>query len=86
MQNIKNKEGANKDYRIFGSRVIVRIPEEKRKWKRDRKADLGILLGYKNIRYRVLINNKVIIARHADIVEKNVNLFGFKDNDGEYDY
>jgi len=32
----------------------------------------------------VLINNKVIIARHVDIVEENVNLIGFKNNDGEY--
>jgi len=36
------------------------------------------------IGYRVLINNKVIIARHVDIVEENVNLIGFKNNDGEY--
>jgi len=26
----------------------------------------------------------VIIARHADIVEENVNLIGFKDDDREY--
>jgi len=28
----------------------------------------------------------VIITRHVDRVEKNVNLIGFKDDDGEYDY
>jgi len=32
----------------------------------------------------VLINNKVIIARHVDVVEQNVNLIGFKNNDEEY--
>jgi len=32
----------------------------------------------------VLINNKVIIGRHVDIVEENINLIGFKNNDGEY--
>jgi len=40
----------------------------------------------KIVGYRVLINNKVIIVRHVDIVEENVNLIGFKDDDGEYDY
>jgi len=73
-----------KNLRIYGSRVFVRVPEEKRKSKCDRKADLGILLGYENVGYRVLINNKVTIARHVDIVEENVNLIGFNNNDGEY--
>jgi len=52
--NIKNQ-------RIYGNRIIVRVPEEEGKSKWDRKADLGILLGYESIGYRVLINNKVII-------------------------
>jgi len=73
-----------KNLRIYGSRVFVRFPEEKRKSKWDRKADLGILLGYENVRYRVLINNKVTIARHVDIVEENVNLIGLNNNDREY--
>jgi len=47
--------------------------------------DLGILLEYENIGYRVLINNEVIIAKHVDIVEENINLIGFKNNDGEYE-
>jgi len=72
--------------RIYGSRVFVRVPEEKRKSKWDRKADLGILLGYENVGYRVLINNKVIIARHVDIIEENVNLIGFKGEDEENNY
>lgn len=57
--------------RLYGSRVFVRVPEEKRKSKWDRKADLGILLGYENVGYRVLINNKIVIARHVDIIEEN---------------
>jgi len=28
----------------------------------------------------------MIIARHVDIVEENINLIGFKDDDGKYDY
>jgi len=49
---------------------------------------LGILLRYENVGYKVLINNKVIIARHVDI-EENVNLrirIGFKGNDEDDDY
>jgi len=72
--------------RIYGSRVFVRVPEEKRKSKWDRKADLGILLGYENVGYRVLINNKVIIARHVDIIEEDVNLIGVKGEDEENNY
>ena len=72
--------------RIYGSRVFVRVPEGKRESKWDRKADLGILLGYENVGYRVLINNKVIIARHVDIIEEHVNLIGFRGKNEENDY
>ena len=33
---------------------------------------MGILLGYSDIEYRVLLNNKIIVARHVEIVEENV--------------
>ena len=33
---------------------------------------MGIALGYNDVRYRALLNNKMIVARHVDIVEKNV--------------
>ena len=57
---------------IYGSKVFVRKPEQKRISKWDKKADMGILIGYSNVGYRVLFNNKVIVARHVDIVESNV--------------
>lgn len=63
---------------MYGSRVFVRVPEEKRKSKWDRKADLGILLGYDSVGYRILINNKIVISRHIEIIEENVNLVGFR--------
>lgn len=37
---------------------------------------LGILVFYRNVGYRVLINNKVIVARHVDIFEENVKFLG----------
>jgi len=44
------------------------------------------LLGNKNVGHKGLINNKVIFARHVDIAEENINLIGFKHDDGENDY
>lgn len=37
-----------------------------------RKADLGILLDYNDVEYKVLINNKIVMARHVDIIEEDV--------------
>ena len=71
--------------RLYGSRVFVRRPEQKRSSKWDKKADMGILLGYSDVGYRVLVNNKIIIARHADIVEKNVKCINLDENDNESD-
>lgn len=70
-----------KNLKLFGSKVFVRVPEVKRKNKWDRKADIGILVGYENNGYRVLINNKVTVARHVDIIEEDVKLVGFDGKD-----
>ena len=65
-----------RNLKLYGSKVFVRVPEIKRRSKWDRKADLGVLVGY-----RVLINTRVIVAKHVDIVEENVKLVAFGDND-----
>ena len=70
-----------RNFKLYGSRVFVRVSEIKRRSKWDRKADLGVLVSYENVGYRVLINNRVIVAKHVDIVEENVKLVGFGDND-----
>ncbi|KAF2888063.1 hypothetical protein ILUMI_18110 [Ignelater luminosus] len=75
-----------KNLRMYGSKVFVRIPEEKRRSKWDKKAEIGILLGYTDTRYRVLMNNRVIIARHCDIIEEDVNLCGFEDEERQSNY
>lgn len=69
--------------KMYGSRIFLRIPEQLRKSKWDKKAILGVLLGYTKVGYRVLANNKVITARHVDIIEENVILIGFNENDNE---
>ena len=55
------------------------------------KADIGILVGYENVGYRILVNNKIIIARHVEFIGENDNLVGFQgmdesDNETEKDF
>ena len=76
---------------LYGSRVFVRIPEIKRNSKWDKKADIGILVGYENVRYGILVNNKIIIARHVEFIGENESLVGFQgkdksDNETERDF
>lgn len=72
-----------KNLRIYGSKVYVRIPEEKRISKWDKKAERGVLLGYTDVEYRVLINNRVVVARHVDIIEEHVKYICFNENEDE---
>ena len=66
--------------KLYGSKVFARVPESKRNSKWDRKADLGILIGYDVIvGYRVLIGNRAIVARHVDIIEEDVKCIGLDD-------
>ena len=44
---------------------------------------MGILLGYTEVGYRVLVNNKIIVARHVDIVEDNIKCIGLEDIDSD---
>lgn len=78
-----NKKPSMKYLKLYGSRVFVRVPEEKRVSKWDRKADLGVLLGYSDVGYRVLVNNRVIVARHVDIIEENMKCIGLDVDDNE---
>ena len=38
---------------------------------------MDILLGHSDVGYRVLLNNRIIVARHVDIVERDVKCIGF---------
>lgn len=70
--------------KLYGSKVFFRVPESKINTKWDRKADCGILVGYEKVGYRVLFENKIIVARHVDIVEKDEILVGFnEENESE---
>ena len=78
-----NEKPDTKYLKLYGSKVFVRVPESKRNSKWDRKADLGILIGYDVSGYRVLIGNRVIVARHVDIVEEDVKCIDLNDDDFE---
>lgn len=67
--------------KLYGSRVYVRMPEQLRKTKWDNKSNLGVLLGYTEVGYRVLVNNRVITARHVDVVEEDTILIGLENDD-----
>ena len=75
------KKPSAKNLRLHDSRVFVRVSEDKRSSKWKRKAELGTLLGYSDVGYRVLIKNKVIVARYVDILEEDMKCIGFKDKD-----
>ena len=70
--NKKPDKPDTKYLKLYGSTVFVRVPESKRNSKLDRKADLGTLIGYDVTGYIVLIENRVIVARHVDVIEKDI--------------
>lgn len=71
--------------KIYGSRVFVRVPEALRKTKWDDKAQVGVLVGYNENSYRVLLNNRIINARHVQVVEENTELICLEKLDDEKD-
>lgn len=76
-----NEKPSVKYLKLYGSRVYVRVPEQLRKSKWDNKASLGVLLGYTEVGYKVLVNNRVINARHVDVIEENIILIGSNDSE-----
>ena len=73
---LRRKPNIN-NLRLSGSRVFVRITEIERNSKWDKKADIGILVSYENVGYRIVVNNKIIITRHVEFISENDNLVGF---------
>ncbi len=57
-----NKKPDVTNLKLYGCRMFTRVPDARRKTKWDRKADCGILLGYTDLGYRVLVNNRVIVT------------------------
>ncbi|RVE41307.1 hypothetical protein evm_014045 [Chilo suppressalis] len=58
-------------FKIYGSSAFVRIPEECRTSKLNAKAIKGVLVGYTDMGYRVLVENKIIISRHVRFIDND---------------
>ncbi|XP_032457437.1 uncharacterized protein LOC100116824 isoform X3 [Nasonia vitripennis] len=71
--------------KIYGSKVFVRKPEQKRISKWDKKAEEGILVGYSENGYRILINNKIIVARHVEVIEEKEKCIGLNSDESDED-
>lgn len=57
--------------KLFGCRVFIRIPENRRKFKVDPKAEEGILVGYSDTGYRVLVGRSVKETPYVRLAEQH---------------
>lgn len=63
----------------------TRIPVTKRKSEWNNKANQRILLGYIDLGYRVLVNNRVIVTCHASFVDETIRCIELRDDMEEED-
>ena len=80
-----NKKPSAKYLKLYGSRIYVRVPEQLRNSRWDNKAEPGVLLGYSEVGYRILINNKIVEARYVDIIEEDIKCICFNENENTSD-
>lgn len=73
-----------KNFKIYGSKVYVRIPDEKRTTSDD-KAKKGILVGYFDLGYRVLVDGKVELARNVEIIEPGTDCIQISEDEDNTD-
>uniref|UniRef100_A0ABD2WR87 Retrovirus-related Pol polyprotein from transposon TNT 1-94 n=1 Tax=Trichogramma kaykai TaxID=54128 RepID=A0ABD2WR87_9HYME len=71
-----NKKPNVEHLKLYGSKVFVRTPEQSRETKFDKKAEMGVLLGYSEVGYRVLLHNKIVVSRNVEIIEKDTKCIG----------
>lgn len=53
---------------VYGSEAFVRIPEQRITSKLNPKTEKGILVGYFDMGWRVLVRNKLIVSRHVKFI------------------
>ena len=70
---------------LYGSKVFVRRAEQKRVCQWDKKVDMGILLGYSEVGNRVLLDGKITIARHVDVIETDTKCIGLVESSFDKD-
>lgn len=67
--------------KIFGSKCFVRVPEETRTSKLNPKGIQGILVGYTDTGYKVLVNDKIVISRHVTFIEPDAQVIKFRNEE-----
>lgn len=67
-------------FKIYGSIAFVRIPEVNRFSKLSPKSVKGFLVGYDDMGYRILVDEKVIVSRHVEFIEKDEQFIKITDN------
>lgn len=45
----------------------------------NKKAEVGILFGYTEVGYRILVNIRILLARQVDIIEEDIMCIGCDD-------
>lgn len=66
-----NRKPDISNLKLYGSKAFVRIPEECRTSKFNPKAVKGILVGYTDVGYKILVENKIIISRNVQFIESD---------------
>ncbi|CAD7087792.1 unnamed protein product [Hermetia illucens] len=69
--------------KLYGSKAFLRIPEQKGKSKWDKKAEMGVLVGYSENGYRILINGSITVARNIEIVEQGEKCIDLNFNESD---
>lgn len=67
--------------KIFGSKCFVRVPEETRTSKLNPKGIQGILVGYTDTGYKILVNDKIVISRHVTFIEPDAQVIKFRNEE-----
>lgn len=70
---------------LYGSKAYVRIPEECRTSKLNSKAVKGILIGYTDTGYKILVNDKIIISRHVKFIERDEKYIQINNDSSDID-
>ena len=80
---IFNKKPDVSNLRMYGCSSFVRVPEERRTSKLHPKSVKGLLIGYTDSGYKILVDNKIIISRNVRFIEKDEKAIKFYENEDD---
>lgn len=59
---------------LYSGVKSVRNPNAKRNSKCNQKGEVGVLIDYSDVGYQVIMDNKIVIVKHIDIIDKDTKL------------